>query len=157
MKTKNLLLISCFIIIFLSLNTISSTTLNDEAIDSNDNLQSTDDTLIESNSLKQQTNYVYVDGNSQSDYENGSMDSPYKTFNNENIQKIAPESTVYVSNGVYEIGAINITQDISIIGENKDEVIFIPNVSENVFVIEENINVNFFNFTFLFSHFHFLT
>ena len=147
MKTKNLLLISCFIIIFLSLNTISSTTLNDEAIDSNDNLQSTDDTLIESNSLKQQTNYVYVDGNSQSDYENGSMDSPYKTFNNENIQKIAPESTVYVSNGVYEIGAINITQDISIIGENKDEVIFIPNVSENVFVIEENINVNFFNFT----------
>ena len=147
MKAKKILLISCFIIIFLSLNTISATTSNDEITNSIDDSQTADDILTDSNTLKQENNIVYVNGNSEKDDEDGSIQSPYKTINDENLQKIAPKSTLYVSNGTYELNSMNITKDISIVGESREQVIFNLNGNKCVFTIENNVNVNFFNFT----------
>ena len=143
MKTK-ILLITCLIL--LSINVISATA-SDEMNNSLINSQTNDNTLTESNNLLQENNMVYVDANSENDNEDGSIDSPYKTINNENLQKIPSDSKIYVSEGTYEIDSVNITKNISIIGKNREEVIFIPNKSITVFTIEKDINVNFFNFT----------
>lgn len=145
MKNKKIILISCFILIILSLNAISATSTDDA--DFSTNLQETTSNDINSNILTQKQ-MVYVDSNSQSQNEDGSLESPYKSINNDNLDKISSNSTIHVSKGTYELNHIDINKDLSIIGEDKEEVVFIPTINTNVITIGSGIKVNFANFTF---------
>lgn len=146
MKTKKIILISCFILI-LSLNAIYATTDNND--DFSDNVQEiTNDEINQNNQFTQESKFVYVDVNSENVDEDGSLEAPYKTLNNENLEKISDNSTVYVSKGTYQLNSINIQKNISVVGENRDQVIFVPNVSTTVFIIDVETTVTFSNFTF---------
>lgn len=146
MKTKKIILISCFILI-LSLNAIYATTDNND--DFSDNVQEiTNDEINQNNQFTQESKFVYVDVNSENVDEDGSLEAPYKTLNNENLEKISDNSTVYVSKGTYQLNPINIQKNISVVGENRDQVIFVPNVNTTVFIIDVETTVTFSNFTF---------
>lgn len=146
MKTKKIILISCFILI-LSLNAIYATTDNND--DFSDNVQEiTNDEINQNNQFTQESKFVYVDVNSENVDEDGSLEAPYKTLNNENLEKISDNSTVYVSKGTYPLNPINIQKNISVVGENRDQVIFVPNVNTTVFIIDVETTVTFSNFTF---------
>lgn len=146
MKTKKIILISCFILI-LSLNAIYATTDNND--DFSDNVQEiTNDEINQNNQFTQESKFVYVDVNSENVDEDGSLEAPYKTLNNENLEKISDNSTVYVSKGTYQLNTINIQKNISVVGENRDQVIFVPNVNTTVFIIDVETTVTFSNFTF---------
>lgn len=146
MKTKKIILISCFILI-LSLNAIYATTDNND--DFSDNVQEiTNDEINQNNQFTQESKFVYVDINSETVDEDGSLEAPYKTLNNENLEKISDNSTVYVSKGTYQLNPINIQKNISVVGENRDQVIFVPNVNTTVFIIDVETTVTFSNFTF---------
>lgn len=106
------------------------------------------DIITDNNQEKQATdNIVYVDVNSDGGEEDGSMEHPYKTINNDNLERISPDSTIYVSEGTYTINPTKISKNLSIIGENRDTVIFTANRTDSTFTIDENIKVNFINFT----------
>ena len=108
----------------------------------------TNDEINQNNQFTQESKFVYVDVNSENVDEDGSLEAPYKTLNNENLEKISDNSTVYVSKGTYPLNTINIQKNISVVGENRDQVIFVPNVNTTVFIIDVETTVTFSNFTF---------
>lgn len=141
MKNNKIILILCLFIILLSLNTLSATnnTIN--------NIQS-DDNIIQETTVKQaQENTVYVNSNSENTIEDGNKETPYKTLNNENLEKIATDTTVKVSKGTYDIEPIIINKNLSIIGESTDEVIFIPKSTQTTITILKNANLQLANLT----------
>ena len=150
MDNKRLIFILCFIVLILSLNAFSATTTDKKTNTSmevskkvNKNVAVTKNKTVK----KASNNIVYVNSNSKSTKEDGSKDSPYKTINNENINKISSNSTVYVSKGTYKLNTTSINNDVSIIGENKNNVIFIPQQNKSTFTIEKRSTVTFKNFT----------
>lgn len=140
MKNNKILLILCFIILLLSLNSISANIQNDTT--------STND-IQKVNEITQvkQAQTIYVDTNTDSNIEDGSKNNPYKNINNENLEKITSNTTIHVAKGTYKINPANITKDITIIGENQKEVIFTSDNSTSIFSIQKGSNVHFKNFT----------
>ena len=53
----------------------------------------------------------------------GSKDNPWKTINQLNFNKITNGSTVYISNGNYNVDNIDVNIDVNIIGENTNKTI----------------------------------
>lgn len=153
MKKHKILLVTSFIILFLSLNALYATENNDSIfVDDthydSDVLIKNNNILTDNNQLKQANdNNVYVDINSDNEDEDGSISKPYKTINNENLEKISSDSTIYVSDGTYTLNSTKINKNITIIGENRDSVIFIANGSNSTFIIDSNITVTLKNFT----------
>lgn len=128
-------------------NTTISTVDSDDYQDNNVLIKN-NDLSRDNNQVKQANdNSVYVDINSDKEDEDGSMEYPYKTINEENLQQISPNSTIYVSEGTYTLNSTEINKNLSIIGENRDSVIFLSNESNSTFIIADNITVNFMNFT----------
>lgn len=139
MNKKKIILVLCFIVLILSLNTFYAT---------NDNQTATDiQKQITKSTVKEESNTVYVDANSKTAKEDGSKTSPYKTINDANLEKIASDATIQVSKGTYKINSTNINKNIAIIGENTEQVIFIPTETNSAFTIEKNRTVKFKNFT----------
>ncbi|HIJ15241.1 MAG TPA: hypothetical protein HA277_02455, partial [Methanosphaera sp.] len=153
MKKYKILLVTSFIILFLSLNALYATednnvsTLVDDNHYDSDALIKNNDIITDNNQQKQADNNVYVDINSDNGYEDGSMDHPYKTINEENLEKISSDSTIYVSRGTYTLNSTKINKNIQLIGESRDSVIFLANGSNSTFIIDQNIKVTFKNFT----------
>lgn len=147
MTNKKFILFLCFIILILSLNTISATTQNNSDV-LKDDYKLNDINPESINQIKEaQDNAVYVNVNSDNTLEDGSKDYPYKTISNENLEKISTNSTIFVSKGTYNINPTTFDKDISIVGEDQKEVIFVPNSSLSVFTIEKYVSVSFKNFT----------
>ncbi|WP_323736405.1 Ig-like domain repeat protein [Methanosphaera sp. ISO3-F5] len=128
MKNNKILLILCLIILIFSLNALSATTEN------NTNTKKAEK-IYEHDNHKQAQEDIYVNINSQSSTEDGSKSNPYKTINKENLEKITPYSTLHVAKGKYTLGSVNITKDITIIGENREDVIFTSNGESSMFTL----------------------
>ena len=147
MNKRNYFIIVLLLLFILSLNISFAT---DENIDStishtSDNLDYQN--IIKDTSTKQSSNdVVYVDSKSNNTIEDGTIESPFKTINNENLEKISDDSTIYVSEGDYTLNLTNINKNLSIIGENKKNTIFIP-INSGGFTINEGVNVVFKNFS----------
>lgn len=149
MNNKKYVMILFFVVLILSLNAYSATTTNSTDSPVKE-LQKTNNDMAKSSNKMVKTevdNIVYVNASSESTQEDGSQESPYKTINNENLEKISSNSTIYVSKGTYNINSTEISIDLSIIGEDKNQVVFIPNENNSVFTINPDINVLFNNFT----------
>ena len=140
-----MLILLCFIIVFLSLNTISATDNNTNILPSIHKVS--EDSITENIIIKEATNDVYVDINSNNELEDGSIDSPYKTINQEYMDKISSDSTIILAKGTYNLDSITLNKNMTITGENRDEVIIIPNLSSSMFTIEKNSTVTLKNFT----------
>lgn len=147
MGKRNYIYVILLLLFILSLNISFAA---DENIDPTishtpDNLDYQD--VVEYSTTKQESNnIVYVDSKSDSDIEDGSNESPFKTINNENLEQISDDSTIYVSEGEYELDLTYISKNLSIIGENKRNTIFIP-INSGGFTIDEGVNVEFKDFT----------
>ena len=142
-----IILILCFIVLILSSNSLAATaTSNDTSISSaHDNIKEL--VKVEDKTVKTSNNIVYVDANSKSKTEDGTRNSPYKTINDNNLEKISDNSTVYVSKGTYNLNSTGINKNISIIGEDNNKVIFTSKEKSSIFTVESGNTVKFMDFT----------
>lgn len=137
MNNKRFILFSCFIILFLSLNSLYATSIDDTlSIETGSDM---DDSVMESE--------IHENDNTLNTINKQINEKQYKTLTNEDFNELKNDSTFYVSKGTYNLDSVTINKDISIIGEDSDEVIFIPNGSKSLFTIEKNATVIFKNFT----------
>ncbi len=148
---KSIIMILCFIVLVFSLNTLSAASsekkLNTTKIDKQANIHKVSKESTTKKTKKTSNSIVYVNTSSKSNTEDGSKSSPYKTINNTNIGKISDNSTVYISKGTYNVSPTNLNKNLSFVGEDKKDVIFIPEENSTTFTVKENANVNFINLT----------
>ncbi|RAP51992.1 MAG: hypothetical protein BZ138_03930 [Methanosphaera sp. rholeuAM270] len=141
-KNKFILILSIFVLL-LSLNIISASDTDNVTTDIK-KIQG--NAITAKDNVKQaQHNVFYVDSKSAGG--NGSKGNPYNTINDDNLGKMSENSTVYVAKGRYLINSTKFNKNISIIGENRDEVIFVPSGSSSAFFIEKQNRVVLKNFT----------
>ena len=153
MNSKKIILSISFIILILSLNALYATDDNttSNTLTQQHNQYSNIDTeqiqLSTTHSqVKKASDTVYVDSKSKTSTEDGSRYAPYKQINDETIAKISSDSTIIVSNGTYNITPTIIDKNLNIIGEDKENVFFVP-LDEAVFTIDKDVNVKLENFT----------
>ncbi|WP_302290841.1 C1 family peptidase [Methanosphaera stadtmanae] len=78
----------------------------------------------------------------------GSKDNPWKTINQLNFNKITNGSTVYISNGNYNVDNIDVNIDVNIIGENTNKTIIKGyNTYDEVFNFNKHTTIT--NITFI--------
>ena len=154
MNNKKIIIFLSFIILILSINSLyaaDDNTTDKSLVKQYNQLANTD--MLEQTQLstkhtqlKQASDTVYVNSKSNISTEDGSKDAPYKQINDETIAKISSDSTIIVSSGTYNITPTTIDKNLSIIGEDKENVFFIP-TDAAVFTIAENTNVMLENLT----------
>lgn len=130
---KNLIAITGFLLIFLSLTAVTATDINDTS----NEIQMTDN-----------DNYIYVNSSYTGDSETGSVDSPYKTISGA-ITNAADGSTIFIANGDYsESSKINPgTKSFNLIGESNK--VFITSTASTGFLqAYESNNIVLKNLTF---------
>lgn len=137
MKNNKIILVLCLFILLLSLNAISAQTHNDTRGDND--IQKVNNKGL-NNNLKQ-AQAVYVDTNSVSDVEDGSKSNPYKSITNENLETMESNTTIHVARGTYKLKSINITKDVTIIGDNQKEVIFTSDEINSIFTIHGGVTL----------------
>ena len=78
----------------------------------------------------------------------GSKDNPWKTINQLNFNKITNGSTVYISNGNYNVDNIDVNIDVNIIGENTNKTIIKGyNTYDEVFNFNKHTTITNITFT----------
>lgn len=143
MKYKKIIIFASILILFLSINSLNATdNITDTTIQPDIPLNEHDITSIQKNQKESSTYDVYVDSNSVNEEEDGSIDAPYKTLNNQTLDKITDNSTIHIFNGTYNLEQLTINKNISIIGEDRDNVIIVPQDS-NLFTINDDTTVTF--------------
>jgi len=147
MNRRNYIHIILLLLFILSLNLSFATEENMDStiLHTTDNLDY--QSITDYANKKQDSNdVVYVNSKSNSSIEDGSIDSPFKTINNENLERISDDSMIYVSEGDYTLDLTNINKNLSIIGEDKKNTIFIP-INSGGFTINEEVSVVFKDFS----------
>lgn len=153
MNSKKIILSISFIILILSLNALYATddnTTSNTLTQQHNQYSNIDTEQIQLSTThsqaKKASDTVYVDSKSKTSTEDGSRYAPYKQINDETISKISSDSTIIVSNGTYNITPTIIDKNLNIIGEDKENVFFVP-LDEAVFTIDKDVNVKLENFT----------
>lgn len=127
------------------LNTLEIEEINNNI--ENNTYKEDNNSLINQHKLSQESIIeFYVDKNANNSIEDGSKLFPFKTLNEDNLEKITSNSIIHVSRGIYDLNTIKINKNISIIG-NVD-VIFTSKQSTSAIIVEKNATVFFENITF---------
>ena len=94
------------------------------------------------------TTYNYYFNASVTNDGDGSKDNPWKTINQLNFNKITNGSTVYISNGNYNVDNIDVNIDVNIIGENTNKTIIKGyNTYDEVFNFNKHTTITNITFT----------
>lgn len=103
--------------------------------------------ITEDSQVKTETRNVYVDKSSKSSIEDGTKANPYKTIDEKTINELKIDTILNIANGNYKLETINLNNNISIIGQNRDETILYTNSKNGLFNINANSNLKLINLT----------
>lgn len=147
MKKSYVMLIFFITIIMASTMVFASDNQSDESSVQTDTGVQHDIIKTEQSHVKTADNNVYVNKSSKSSTEDGSKDNPYKTIDEKTVNKLKSNTIINVANGKYKLDTINLNNNISIVGQNKDKTILYTNSKNGLFNIPGGSSLTLINLT----------
>lgn len=147
MKKSYIIMIFVITILVASTSVYASSNQSSDVQISADTPAEHDIVKSEQSQIKTANDNIYVNKSSKSTTEDGTKANPYKTIDEKTVNGLKSNTTINIANGKYKLDTINLNNNISIIGQNKEKTILYTNSKNGLININSASKLTLINLT----------